>query len=268
MINGEPLPCSAESGHHLVGNQQDAVAVADITQPLHVAIWRNQDPVGADDRLNDDRGNGLWSFEANDLLSLGKDLGDGAWLGSTVLVEVWDAEDARHAGLCKPATRVARGAQRSRGAAVIRAIACGDLVSACVEARDAEGVLDRFGAAVRKEEGVDIARADLGELLPEAGARLCCHERICVGESCRLIGDRLQDALIAMADVGAHQLAIEVEELLLFRGPEPGALRAGDWNWVRCSLRRPLRHGVPLGEGDHLWPAQWGSLSCAHRPSQ
>ena len=255
MINGEPLPCSAESGHHLVGNQQDAVAVADITQPLHVAIWRNQDPVGADDRLNDDRCNSLWSFEANDLLSLGKDLSDGAWLGSTVLVEVWDAEDARHAGLCKPATRVARGAQRSRGTTVIRAIACRDLVPTCVKARDAEGVLDRFGTAVGEEEGVNIARADLGEFRAESGTRLRRHEWVRVGQGGRLIGDRLQHSLVAVANVGAHQLAIEVEELLLFGGPEPGALGACDWDRVRCSLRGPLGDGVPLGEGDHLWSA-------------
>ena len=151
---------------------------------------------------------------------------------------------------------------------MIRAIACGDLVSSCVEARDAEGVLDRLSAAVREEEGVDVAGADLGELRAESGAGLRCHKWVRVGQRGRLIGDRLQHALITVTNVGAHQLAIEVEELLLFGGPEPGALCASNWNRVRCSLSRPLGHGVALGEGDHLWPAQWGSLGCAHRPSQ
>ena len=141
-------------------------------------------------------------------------------------------------------------------------------MSARVEACDAEGVLDRFGATVGEEEGVDVAGADLGELGTESGAWLRRHKWIRVGESGRLIGDRLQHTLIAVANVGAHQLAVEIEELLLFRGPEPRALRASDRNRIRCSLGRPLGHGVALGEGDHLWPAQWGSLGCAHRPSQ
>ena len=268
VINGEPLPCSAEPGHHLVGDQHDAVAITDVTQPLHVAIWRNQDSVCTDNWLNDNRRNGVWSLKANDLLGLCKHLSDRAWLGGTELVEIWNAEDARHARLGEPATRIASSAERSRGAAVVRAIACGDLVTARIEARNAEGVLDRLSATVGEEEGVNVARADLGQLRAESGARLRRHEWIRVGEGGRLIRDRLQHSLITVADVGAHQLAVEVEELLLFGGPEPGALRSSDRNRVRCSLGGPFGHGVALGEGDHLWPAQWGSLGCAHRPSQ
>ena len=108
VVNGEPLSCSAKSGHHLVGDQQNAVAVADVTQPLHVTIWRNQDAIGSHNRLNDDCGDGVRPFEANDLLSLRKHLSSGAWLCSAEFVEVWDAEDPRHTGLGEPATRVAR----------------------------------------------------------------------------------------------------------------------------------------------------------------
>ena len=38
-------PVRPKPAHHLVGDEQDAVAVADLAQALHVAVGRNQDAV-------------------------------------------------------------------------------------------------------------------------------------------------------------------------------------------------------------------------------
>ena len=36
-------------------------------------------------------------------------------------------------------------------------------------------------------------------------------------------------------------------------------------DWIRCSLGRPLSHGVPLGEGNHLFAAHPGAnVHCRH----
>src|SRR6185369_16896237 len=59
VVDGEPLPGPPEAGHDLVGDEQDAVPVADLAQALHVAVGRDEDPVGAHDGLDDDRGDRL-----------------------------------------------------------------------------------------------------------------------------------------------------------------------------------------------------------------
>src|SRR5213082_3198868 len=52
--------------------------------------------------------------------------------------------------------------------------------------------------------------------------------------------DRAHDARIAVADVHAHQLAVEVDEALAFRRPEVDALRSRHRNRIDFRLRRPL----------------------------
>ena len=57
---------------------------------------------------------------------------------------------------------------------------------------------------------------------------------------------------MAVADVRAHQLAVEVEEALPLGRPEVDALGAGHRDRVDLGLRGPFEQGVALGEGDHL----------------
>ena len=52
VVDGEPPAGAAEAGHHLVGDQQDAVPVADLAHALHVAVGRDQDAVRADHGLH------------------------------------------------------------------------------------------------------------------------------------------------------------------------------------------------------------------------
>ncbi len=48
-------PQRPKPGHHLVGDEHDAVLVAELTHALEVAVGRHEDAVGADHRLEDDR---------------------------------------------------------------------------------------------------------------------------------------------------------------------------------------------------------------------
>src|SRR5262249_14351897 len=66
----------------------------------------------------------------------------------------------------------------------------------------------------------------------------------------RLIGDGLDDARITVADVHAHQLAIEVDEPLALGRPEVDAPGASDGNRVDRALRNPLENGVFFRERD------------------
>src|SRR5439155_16284337 len=60
-------------------------------------------------------------------------------------------------------------------------------------------------------------------------------------------------ALVAMADVHAHQLAVEVDEALAFGRPEVDALRAGHGDRIDFRLSGPLEERVLLRQRDHLF---------------
>ena len=56
IVDTEPLPGAAEAGHHLVGDEDDAVAVADLPHARHIAGRGHHDAGGAGNRFQDDRG--------------------------------------------------------------------------------------------------------------------------------------------------------------------------------------------------------------------
>src|SRR5207248_624191 len=67
-----------------------------------------------------------------------------------------------------------------------------------------------------------------------------------------LLLNRADHALVAMADVHAHQLAVEVDETLALRRPEVDALRACDRDGIDLRLRRPLVQRVASCQCDDL----------------
>ena len=168
------------------------------------------------------------------------------------VVRIHDAHHAGDAGLGRPAPRVAGQADCPCGSAVVRPVTGEDLVPSGDEPGQLDGVLVGLGAAVGEEEGVDVAGRELGQLRAEARARLGGHERVDVGQRLGLALDRLDHLRMAVADVRAHQLAVEVEEALALGGPEVDALGACHRDRVDLRLGRPLEEGVALGEGDHL----------------
>jgi hypothetical protein len=58
-VDREPFAAAAEAGHHLVGDEHDAVLVAEVAHPGQVAGRRHEDAVGAHHRFQDDRGDGV-----------------------------------------------------------------------------------------------------------------------------------------------------------------------------------------------------------------
>jgi hypothetical protein len=204
------------------------------------------------DRLHQEGRDGLRALEHDDLLELRQRVGAGQRAALRSLVGMRHVDDAGHTGLHGPAARVAGRRQAGAGAAMIRAIAREDLVAAGDEARDADGVLIGLGAAVGEEEHVDVAGTDLRQLLSQLRARLGRHERVRVGERRGLLLNRLDDALVAVADVDAHQLAVEVDVALAFGRPEVDALGARHRDRIDVRLRRPFEQRVLLRQRDDL----------------
>ena len=107
VVDREPAAGAPEAAHDLVGDQEDAVAVADLADALEVAVGRDEDPVRADDRLEDEGRDRVRALEHDDLLEVCEGCADRVAVRAAPAVRVRGADDAGHARLRGPAARVA-----------------------------------------------------------------------------------------------------------------------------------------------------------------
>ena len=106
-------------------------------------------------------------------------------------------------------------------------------------------------------------------VMSETRTRLVRHERVRVGERLSLLFDRVDHALVAVADVDAHQLRVEVEPAFSFRREEAAPFRSRDGDRIDRRLRGPLEERVLLGEvndflaghGGRPFYSKWCALS-------
>ena len=203
-------------------------------------------------RLDDEAGDGVRAFELDDFLEPRQRVVDRVPSALNAVIRIGHVHDAGDAWLGGPAPRIAGERDRAGGRAVIRAVAREDLVATGVPARGLDGVLVGLGAAVGEEEAVDVAGRDGGQLRAKPRANLGGHERVGVRELRRLLLDGLHDTRVAVPDVHAHQLAVEVQEALAFGRPEIDALGAVHGNRIHGALRGPLEDGVLLRQRDDL----------------
>ncbi len=210
VVAGEPLAGAPEAGHHLVADQQDPVLVAGLADRLEVAVGRDDDPVRADDRLEDHRGDRLWSLVLEDLLEMRPAAADRARIrmagGAAVGVGVEHSHDAGDARLGVPAAWVAGEGDRTGRRAVVAAIARDHLVASGHPARDLDRVLVRLGAAVREERHLQVAGRDLGEHSRQGRARLGGHRRPDRAELLGLLLDRRDHLRVPVADRDVDEL--------------------------------------------------------------
>ena len=157
-------------------------------------------------------------------------------------------------GLGGPAARVAGERHAAGRRAVIGAVAREDLVAAGRHPRQLDRVLVGFGAAVGEEEHVDVARARSRRACAPSRARgSVAMNGFAYASTAACSWIARIDALVAVADVHAHQLAVEVDEPLAFRRPEVDPLGARDRDRIDLRLRRPLEERVLLRQRDHLF---------------
>ncbi len=217
-LGAEVLAEAAEGADHLVRDEQHAVAVADLADPLEVPGRRREAATAVLHRLQEDRGDGVGALAQDRPL----DLVGGphaerdevvAVLGCTVEVGVRHLDRAGHERLER---RLQRRHPGDRQGAHRRAVV-GDVPADHLDAarlvdrlevlpRELPGGLDRLGAAGREEDAVQVAGGEVGDALGEldaAGVRVGPQRE--VGELARLLGRGLGKLRAPVADLDGEQ---------------------------------------------------------------
>ena len=243
--------------------------VAGLADRLQIAVGRDDDAVRADDRLEDDGGDGMRPLVLEDLLEVRPARADGARIGmaggAAVGVGVEHPHDARDAGLRMPAPRVARERDRAGRRPVVGAVARDHLVPARVPARQLDRVLVRLRAAVREERHLQVARRHLRQHPAELRARLGRHRRADRAEPLGLLLDRGDHLRMPVADRDVDELGGEVEVALALVVPEVAPLGARDRDRVDRVLHRPGMEHVLLRVGPNLLAELRVRLDRRHR---
>ena len=220
VLDREPAAGAAEARHHLVGDEHDAVPVADLPDAGEVARRRHHDPGGAGDGLEHDRGDGRRPLEGDDLLEVLERalalLGLGGGVERAAVEERAEEVDGPgRAVVARPAARVAGHVDREVGAAVVAAVGRQHLVAAGVQPRHAYGVLVGVGAAVGEEDVVEVAGGVARDQPGGLGAGAVGDGGRDRAEVRGLLLDRRDDARVLVAEVGEDQLGAEVEVALV-----------------------------------------------------
>ena len=270
-VHGEPLAGAAEAAHDLIGDEHDAVLVADVAHALHVAVGRDEDAVGADDGLEDEAGDVLRPLVHDHFFELAQRHVDGLGIRLAPLVEVGCTDDAADADLGAPAAGIAGGHDGGADGAVVGAAAGEDLLATGVVTGDPDGVLVGLGATVGEEPDVEVAGRELGQLPAQLRTRLGGRVGVDVADLLGLGRDGVDDPLVTVADVHRHQLAVEVEDALTVGGVHVDALGVLDGHGYDRVLRHPVEHRVLLRQRRHLVGAQQhsglrGHLAASYRP--
>ena len=266
MLHGEHLAGAREAGLHLVGDQQDAMLVADLAQRRHEVARRLVEAAFALHRLDDDGGHARRVD-----VGLEQPVERGQRVGHRDAVQL-DGEGrmedvAGHrpeAGLV--GLHLAGQCHAHEGAAVEAAGEGDHRLAPGGVARDLDRVLDRFGTG-GDEDGllVEITRRDGVQPLGQVHVVLVRHDLVAgVGEAVELRLHRFHHSGVAMAGVDHRDAAREIDIAAAFDVPDFGILGA-----VGIDLRRHAdaardRLVLALGQGGvlHDLVLRWGG--CCH----
>ena len=218
--------------------------VARLADRLEVAVGRDDDPVRADDRLEDHRGDGVRALVLEDLLEVRRARADRARIrmagGAAVGVGVEHPHDARQPGLGVPAARVA--GERDRAGRWRRG-SCGSARSTLCRPVTQRATLIAFSFASAppfvKNDIFRLPGVTSASIRAERRARLGRHRRPDRAELLGLLLDRRDHLRVPVADRDVDELRGEVEVALAVVVPEVAALGAGDRNRVDRALHRP-----------------------------
>ena len=257
LVGAERRARSPEAGDDLVEDEKDAVAVADVAQPLEVPDGRNEDAGRSGDWFDDHRGDRVRPAIANDLLER---------VGELRAVARLAARERVGGEIVRVGEMVDRGGKLGRELAAVRLDAAdGDAAEAhaMVAARpsdephalrltlglpvgegDLERRIDGLGARVAEENVFEVGGEHRGELLRELERQRMAHlERRRVVHDARLFADGRGDRFPAMPGVHAPEASGAVENL--------AAVGCGVVHAVgRDEKARRLLEGAIRGEGE------------------
>ena len=241
MFQGAPGAAAAGAAHHLVGDHQHAVAVADVADTAGIAVGGGNGAAGGTHHRLEDEGGDAGGAEAADLVvellravlghvlrrharrrAVGVDgrkaayLQQGAEIGRLALQETGDR---------KRSQRVAVPRALAGDEAAARHLAAGGVILQ----RQLQAGFHRFRAAGGEDDVLEVAArpgADgLGQFLGRVVAEV---EAIGEGDLLQLGADGLAYLLVAVADAGGGRPAGGVDVTPAVPIPEVDALAAGD----------------------------------------
>ena len=257
FLRRERCTHAAETGDHLVKDQQHAVLVTDLANFLQIADWRNKRAGGAGDRLDEDSGEGGAAKVLGDALEVHGHLGTGQRLAlrEALLLgpgvadhrDVWKCQAeglavADHAGKRDAAHVDAVIGTLAADQPVTLRLAAGPLVGE----DDLDRRVHRLRSGVGEEHMVELVRqhpADaLGKFKRTRMAKLEVRRVIIVQH---LVIDRFGDLAAAMASRCAEQGRRSVDDLTTLVVPHIHALGLDDHAGVLlevtvCGKRHPV----------------------------
>ncbi len=226
MFHREQLAGAAEAGLHLVGDEHDAVLVAQCAQPLHRLGLNDVEATLALDGLEDDGGyaGGFDVGLEQQFHRLFRLVEAGAMTGKRRVI------DLRRKGAEARLIRLHfAGERHGKQAAAVEGAAKGNHPWALgVGAGNLDGVFHGFSAGGEQRGFLRVAAGREGvELFGQADIALIRHDLIAsVGEVLQLLLQRGDDFRVAMADVHHRDAASEVDVAAAFDVPQLGALGA------------------------------------------
>ena len=241
MIAAEEFSSATRAAHHLVMDEQDAVAVADFTDPGVIAV-RPDERGGrrAADRLHDEGDHGFGIF-GEDLLLQHVGVADAALFhGEIVTVAPCGGRRHRrhgpHHGRESLGQRVVAGdGKRAQSPAVIRGETGDHLPALRLAGGDSPlpGELDagfgRFRAAGDEEYAIHALRQLAGQFPRQLFRRLILEmQPVSEGGLVHLALHGVENVAVGMADIGDHRSAGAVDEAAAVLGPEIDAFGAVD----------------------------------------
>ena len=169
MLDGEHLAGAAKAGDDFIGDEEDAVLVAQLPQAWQIAIRQREAAGRPGDRFDDDGRHRGRIFQAQ-LVFQGLQAKNITFrIGfieiTAVAVRIEEADSAGRSRLDGRAPRIAADSQGAIRGAVITAILGEDLGPARDEPRQDECLVIRLAAAVDEETFAQIAWCKLGQFL-------------------------------------------------------------------------------------------------------
>src|SRR5450755_1269416 len=129
MIDRKPFSRPAKARHHLVGDHQDSVLIAQLPYSLEISIWWNKNSIRPSNRLENESGNRVRPLQLNGLFEHRKRRVRRLPSSLNAMVRVEHVHHARKSRLNRPSPWIPRKADRSRRRSVIRTVPGDDLMA-------------------------------------------------------------------------------------------------------------------------------------------
>ena len=276
------MPQAPECGHHLVGDVEDIVGLADLEGAAVVARGRYHDPARGEDRLSDEGADLVRANVGNHALEVGNLLVtpglDAHAFGAAVGVHVRQEADQSALGIeARLVPFLARDRVREVGRAVVALfprdhdLLFGPAQPVVHEVHGPDRGIDRGGPAGGEEHVVQVTGRALDDFLGEDARGLGgVGKGRGVGQLAHLVGDGLGHFLATVADLGTPHAGGAVDKALTLAIPEINALRPVDEDVVVATPRIhrgprvDLVQAIPLLQGFKAWfvVEHVGSPSC------